>query len=61
MAYTFGNGDTSSLGSMEPDELSANSLQGVGLGFKRFIPKSIPAIWYDITHDNETFGKKRTF
>ena len=61
MVYEYGNGDISSLGSLEETDLNNKSLLGIHqeAGFVKLVAQPVPAILYDCTHDNETPSQKR--
>jgi hypothetical protein len=62
MVYSYGNGETKSVGSIEPCAEHVESL--VVMPYDRpaavLVPTATPAVFYDCTHDNDTPGQKRT-
>lgn len=62
MVYSYGDGETRSVGSIEPCAEHAESLvigpyeQPAAV----LIPTATPAVFYDCTHDNETPAQRRT-
>ena len=62
LVYRYGNGETKSVGSIEPCAEHADSL--LLLPYEApaavLVPTITPALFYDCTHDNETPAQKRT-
>lgn len=60
--YEYGNGDISSLGSLDETDLNNGSLLGLNplIEMTKLSATPIPALFYDCTHDNETPGQRRT-
>ena len=62
MVYAYGNGETRSIGSIDPSpEHSSSLIRGsYEHPSKVLVPTATPAVFYDFTHDNETPAQKRT-
>lgn len=62
LVYSYGYGESHSLGCLEETDVTNDSLLSRVLGDSalRLAPTPLPGLFYDCTHDNETPSHKRT-